>query len=145
MKQQTFDHGEAICNFQQYSVNEPRNQVVRSTLARLAQAGEFGPDVATADALSHRLRWLVRNLNGVDIIDLDLESVRRLVVAHNENDYRLIAVDLRADRDATDATGNEGTHALPNIDRELLILHRVYERFVANFYRMHLTSWDVSA
>lgn len=145
MKQQTFDHGEAICNFQQYSVNEPRNQIIRSTLARLTQAGEFGPDAAKADALRHRLRWLVRTLNGVDIIELDLESIRRLMVAQNENDYRLMLsiCELIAMRQMP--LEADDTHALPNIDRELLILHRVYERFVANFYRMHLTSWDVSA
>jgi 5-methylcytosine-specific restriction enzyme subunit McrC len=27
----------------------------------------------------------------------------------------------------------------------MLILHRIYERFVANFYRLHLKGWDVNA
>jgi 5-methylcytosine-specific restriction enzyme subunit McrC len=31
------------------------------------------------------------------------------------------------------------------IDRELLVLYNVYERFVANFYRLHLRDWDVTA
>ena len=50
LKQLAFEQGEAHCDFQQYSVNEPRNQIIRSTLARLVQAGEFGPDQAEADA-----------------------------------------------------------------------------------------------
>jgi 5-methylcytosine-specific restriction enzyme subunit McrC len=36
-----------------------------------------------------------------------------------------------------------GEHALPSLDREALILHSIYERFVANFYRTHLSEWIV--
>ena len=116
MKQQTFDHGEAICNFQQYSVNEPRNQVVRSTLARLAQPESLVPMLQRLMVQSS-LALASRNLNGVDIINLDLEFVRRLVVAHNENDYRLILwiCELIAMRQMPLET--EGIDSLPNIDR----------------------------
>jgi 5-methylcytosine-specific restriction enzyme subunit McrC len=38
------------------------------------------------------------------------------------------------------------TRALvPVIGRELLVLYKIYERFVANFYRMRLKDWEVSA
>jgi 5-methylcytosine-specific restriction enzyme subunit McrC len=39
---------------------------------------------------------------------------------------------------------DEGINALPAVEPETLILHRIYERFVANFYKMHLAGWDVS-
>lgn len=145
IKGQTFDHGEARCDFQEYSINEPRNQILRSTMMRLVHAGVFGPNETEADALRHRLRWLLRNLHGVDLIEPDLESIRRQVLAQNDNDYRLMLsicemiVMRQMPRDS------EGINALPSIDRETWILHRIYERFVANFYRMHLQGWDVSA
>jgi 5-methylcytosine-specific restriction enzyme subunit McrC len=145
VKQQTFDHAEAQCDFQEYSVNEPRNQIIRSTLMRLVQSGEFGPNPTEAEALRHRLRWLVRNLNGVDMIELDLESIRRLTLAQNENDYRLMLSICELIVMRQMPLEAEGTHTLPNIDRDVLILHRIYERFVANFYQMHLTGWQVSA
>src|SRR5215216_2306982 len=90
LKQQTFERGEAISDFQQYSVNEPRNQILRSTLARLIQVGEFGADQSAAETLRHRLRRLVRNLHGVDLIDLTPELIRRQAAVQNENDYRLM-------------------------------------------------------
>ena len=31
------------------------------------------------------------------------------------------------------------------LDREELVLYNIYERFVANFYRIHLKGWEVSA
>ncbi len=137
--------GEVECDFQQYSMNEPRNQIIRSTLMRLVQVGEFGPDQAEAEKLRHRLRWLVRNLNGVSQIELTPESIRRLVLTQNENDYRLMlsVCELIVMRQMP--LEAEETHPLPRIDRDALILHRIYERFVANFYRMHLTGWEVSA
>jgi 5-methylcytosine-specific restriction enzyme subunit McrC len=39
----------------------------------------------------------------------------------------------------------QGTHPLPRLEREALVLHRIYERFVANFYRIHLQGWKVQA
>jgi 5-methylcytosine-specific restriction enzyme subunit McrC len=145
LKQQTFAQGEANCDFQQYSVNEPRNQIIRSTLSRLVQAGKFGPDEVQAEALRHQLRWMVRNLNDVDLTELTLEAVCRLALAQNDNDYRLMlsVCELILRRQMPLET--EGMHPLPNVDGGALILYRVYERFVANFYRLHLKGWDVHA
>ena len=41
--------------------------------------------------------------------------------------------------------GLEGRATVPALEREALILHQIYERFVANFYRLHLNDWEVSA
>ncbi len=145
LKQQAFAQGEANCDFQQYSVNEPRNQIVRSTLARLVQVGEFGPNEALAEVLRHRLRWLVRNLDGVDIIELSLDSIRRQALAQNDHDYRLMLSICELVLMHQMPLETEGVHPLPQVDRDALILHRIYERFVANFYRMHLKGWEVHA
>ena len=145
LKQHTFEHGEAKCDFQEYSVNEPRNQILRSTLMRLVHGGAFGPNQTEAEALRHRLRWLVRNLDGVDLVELELESIRRQVLAQNDNDYRLMLSICEMIVLRQMPLEVEGTNALPTLDRETLILHRIYERFVANFYRMHFTGWEVNA
>ncbi len=145
LKGGAFERGEANCDFQQYSVNEPRNQIIRSTLARLIQVGEFGPDKATAEELRHRLRWLVRNLDGVELTELTLELIRRQALAQNDNDYRLMLSVCELILMRQMPLEAEGTHPLPRIERDALILHRVYERFVANFYRMHLQGWDAHA
>lgn len=145
LKQQTFAQGEANCDFQQYSVNEPRNQILRSTLARFVQIGEFGPNEAQAEEIRHRLRWLVRNLNGVDLIELNVESIRRQALAQNDHDYRLMLSICELVLMHQMPLETKGTHPLPQVDRDALILHRIYERFVANFYRMHLKGWEVHA
>jgi 5-methylcytosine-specific restriction enzyme subunit McrC len=143
LKQQTFERGEAECDFQEYSINEPRNQIIRSTLARLVQTGEFGPNPADAEALRHRLRWLVRNLDGVQMMELSPELFRRQLSAQNENDYRLMLSICKLLFMRQMPLEEEGTHPLPRLEHEALVLHRIYERFVANFYRINLQGWEV--
>src|SRR6266498_2166517 len=144
MLDQVMQNGEVECDFQQFSVNEPRNQIIRSTLARLVQVGEFGAAEKEAETLRHRLRWLVRNLEGVEFAELNAESIRRLIVVQKENDYRLMlsVCELIVAHQMPLETG--GTQSLPRVDRDMLILHRLYERFVANFYRLHLEGWEVN-
>jgi 5-methylcytosine-specific restriction enzyme subunit McrC len=145
LKHHSFEQGGAECDFQQFSVNEPRNQIVRSTLVRLIQAGEFGPDKGEAEALRHRLRWLVRNLDGIDLIDLTPALINRNLLAQNDRDYRLMLSVCELILQRQMPLEAEGTHLHPSLDRDALILHRIYERFVANFYKMHLKGWKVIA
>ena len=63
----------------------------------------------------------------------------------NDHDYRLMLsicemIILR--QMPLEADGNQ---PLAHIDRDALLLHRIYERFVANFYKLHLWDWEVTA
>ncbi|HEY3474637.1 MAG TPA: hypothetical protein VGK56_08510, partial [Anaerolineales bacterium] len=111
--------------------------------------GQFGPDSALVRDMHQRLRRLLRDLDGIDFIELTPDLIRRQLYtrAGSDHDYRLMLsiCDLIVQRTMpADAEGNMRAQ-VPAINRELLVLHRVYERFVANFYRLHLRDWDVSA
>src|SRR5688500_8545434 len=41
LHQRSFEREEAVCEFQEYSADSPKNQIVRSSLARLVQLGNF--------------------------------------------------------------------------------------------------------
>jgi len=145
LKQRTFDRGQAACQFQGYSANEPGNQIIRSTLARLVQTGQFGPDVQQANELRHHLRRLAGNLDGIDLIELTPDFIHRQQLGRNDRDYRLMLAICRLilqRQMPTEAAAGDG---LPAIDRDALVLYHVYERFVANFYRVHLAGWIVTA
>ena len=145
LKHQTFEQGQAYCDFQQYSTNAPINQIIRSTLARLVQVGEFGPHQKQANELRHTLRTLVRALDGIDLIELKLDFIRRQQVNHSDGDYRLMLAICELILMRQMPSEQEGQSRLPELEREALVLHNIYERFVANFYRIHLRGWKVSA
>lgn len=144
LRRRTFERGEAYCEFQEYSVDEPRNQIIRTTLARLAQVGQFGPRSEAARELQHRLRRLVRDLDCIDLIELHPELIRRQLQGRNDRDYRLMLAicQLILQRQMPGETKGRQGFAAP--DHDALVLHSVYERFVANFYRIHLRGWTVS-
>jgi 5-methylcytosine-specific restriction enzyme subunit McrC len=145
LKHRTFERGEAICEFQGYSANEPRNQIVRSTLARLVQIGQFGPNIQQANALRHHLRHLARNLDGIELIELTPDFIHRQQLGRHDRDYRLMLAICGLILQRQMPTESAGGFAFPAIDREVLVLHHIYERFVANFYRIHLDGWVVTA
>jgi 5-methylcytosine-specific restriction enzyme subunit McrC len=144
ISRQTFERGEAVCEVQGYRANEPRNQIIRTTLARLAQAGQFGPQADSVKALRHSLHQLCRDLDGIDLVELDLELLRRQMQLRNDRDYRLMLAvcDLVLQRQMPTETG--GPRILPGLDRDALLLYQIYERFIANFYRLHLRDWNVT-
>lgn len=144
LKRQAFERGQAVCEFQLYSLNVPKNQIVRSTLARLVKTGQFGPDPARAESLRHSLRRLVRDLDGVDLVELKPAFIRRQQLGRNDRDYRLMLAicELLLQRQMpADAAGNQ---RLPGLNRADLVMYKIYERFVANFYQLHLPHWEVT-
>jgi 5-methylcytosine-specific restriction enzyme subunit McrC len=145
LKHHTFEHGEAVCEFQGYRANEPRNQIVRSTLARLVQTGQFGPDVHQANAMRHHLRCLTRSLDGIDLIELTPDFIHRQQLGRHDRDYRLMLAICGLILQRQMPTESAGQYALPAIDRDAQVLHNVYERFVANFYRIRLDGWTVAS
>jgi len=144
LKRRAFDHGEAQCEYQQFTANAPKNQIVRATLARLIQTGQFGPDANQANKLRHRLRHLTRMLDGIDLIELTPDLIHRQQLGRNDNDYRLMLEICWLILQRQMPSESTGQHALPALERDALVLHNIYERFVANFYRIHLDGWNVT-
>ena len=145
LRQHAFERGEAYSEYQGYSANEPRNQIIRTTLVRLARAGQFGLEADPAKALRHRLRRLARDLDGIDLIELHPDLIHRQLSLRNDRDYRLMLAICELILQRQMPLESDGTSPLPAIDRDALILHNIYERFVANFCRVHLKGWEVTA
>jgi len=149
IKGHALERGQLICEFQGYQANSLKNQIIRSTLARLVKVGQFGPDAALEKDIQQKLRRLLRDLDGIDFVELTPDLIRRQLYARGEHDhdYRLMLsiCDLIVQRQMPDDSQGHTRGIVPVLDRELLVLYHIYERFVANFYRLHLRDWEVSA
>jgi 5-methylcytosine-specific restriction enzyme subunit McrC len=145
LKQRTLDRSQVVCEFQGYSANSPKNQIIRTTLARLVKVGQFGLDTTSAKEIQQKLRQLIRNLDGIDFVELTPELIRRQLLARHDHDYRLMLAicDLIVQRTMPGASDRKAL--MPVLDHELLVFYKIYERFVANFYRFHLKDWEVNA
>ncbi|HMB24777.1 MAG TPA: hypothetical protein VKP08_18160 [Anaerolineales bacterium] len=145
LKQRSLERSQLVCDVQGYSANSLKNQIVRSTIARLVKVGHFGPETKSAKELQQKLNRLLRDLDGIEVIELTPELIRRQSLARNDHDYRLMLAicDLIVQRTLPNGPGADAI--VPVLDRQELVLYNVYERFVANFYRIHLKGWEVSA
>lgn len=145
LKRHSFDNAQAVCEFHQYNANILKNQIIRSTLARLVQTGDFGPNQIMADKLRHQLRQLTRSLDGIDLIELQLDIIRREQLVHHDSDYRIMLAICELVLQRQMPADMSGGRTMPQVDHDAFLLHNIYERFVANFYRIHLKDWIIKA
>lgn len=148
LKRLAFQHGRAHCRYESFSANVPKNQIVRSTLARLVQIGDFGPDRARVDDLRAKLRRLVRVMDAIDLVELKREQIRRQQLERNDSDYTLMlafCLLLLQRQMPTEAPGESKLPRL-DVDRDTLTLGYLFEQFIAKFYKTHLSAeWDISS
>lgn len=139
----TLQNNQLYCQFHEFSADVPKNQIVRSTLDRVARIGEFGQDRTKSAHLKQLLRRLVRDLDQIKVIELNLDLFRRQNLGRNDGDYRLMLAICELLLRRHMPMESTGSNFLPSVDRDALTLYRVFERFVARFYQMHLQDWIV--
>lgn len=141
LKRRTFEQGQAWCEYQPYDQNTLKNHIIRSTLQVLIRSGNFG----SANELRHHLQMAFRALDGIDLIELHPDFIRRELLNRHDRDYRLMLAICELITQRQMPMEATGIRLQPTLDRDTLTLHSIYERFVANFYRLHLKGWLVTA
>ena len=140
--------GELHCEYQEYSLNVPRNQIIAETLQRQFRARFTGASKEQVRELNGDVGRLVRTLEEIDRIRLDFSLIANEMhkLGPNEREYKLM---LRVcemlyrptmPRDSDDDVGESFRDWVE--DRK----HQIYEEFVANFYSIKLSrnEWVVS-
>ncbi len=145
LKCRSFDRGEACCRFAELTVDTPKNRILRATLDRLVSDPRLGhAKRLEEDKLRHDLRSLVRALEGVSLVPISSADFGRLQLGRNDRDYALpIAVCALIHR-LEMPTEDVGDHALTALLRDEIKFDQLFERFVRNFYRFHLTDHEVT-
>lgn len=136
LKRNTFELGQAFCEFHEYQINVPKNQIIRSTLHHLTQ---------NKNELSNELRALTKSLDGVDLVGLNYGFIHRTLLNENDRDYKLMLAICELIYQINFPSDSFGDDKLPTLNRDEMTLHLIYEKFVANFYRHHLKGWQVVA
>ena len=146
LKRFSFHRGQAYCHHDVFCADVLNNQIIRSTLDRVAQIGDFGAKRQIGDNLRARIRRLVRNLEGIDLIELTAEQIRRQRLKRTDADYGLMLAICHLLYHRLMPTEDVGVERLPGLDRDDLTLFEIFEQFVAQFFTFHLSrDWDVGA
>ena len=157
LRTRTLHQGALRCEFDEHSVNVPRNRILVSTLQRWLredfEARRRVADPRAREALARieqRVERLVRLLS-----DLEPMRLRRQLIAdelrklgRNEAEYRLLLHlcemlrALQMPREDQDDAQDIPLQRWRELEQEKW---RIYERFIANFYRLKLgpDEWEV--
>jgi len=143
LKRNFFNQGRASCEYQQFSINVPKNQIIRSTMLRMIRLGQFGPDKTFEKQIKQKLRMLSSSMDNIDFIELSQELIHRQQLGRNDRDYRIMLAICELLLLRYMPSDTVGEINLLEIEREKLRMFNVFEHFVANFYKYHLSDWQV--
>ncbi len=143
IRRMSFQHGRTFSRYQVFHENVPKNQIIRSALARLVQRGDFGESQYSGKELKNKSRKLVRVLDEIDIIELNPEMILREIKNLQDWDYRLMLTLCYIISRYLLPNDMKGMNFPANINRDELIIYGLYEKFVAAFFKMRLAGWKV--
>ena len=144
--------GRLHCEYGEFTLNVPRNQIIRSTLGDSLNCGftSVEEERAKYGSLVSDVEALIRMLYEIDRVRV----TRRLIASElrqlgrNEREYKLMLKICEMLQDPA-MPRSDGASDLEYVDwlHKQELEHRIFERFVANFYKLHLRGkgWDVSA
>lgn len=131
------DRGQVACRFEAFTVDTPRNRLVRFALD--AVAGRT-PDRAVA----RRCRALAADLgrSGVSARRPTDAEIMTDVISRNEAEDRFMVAAARLALDFALPTEDDGSAALASADRDAAAARKLFERAVAGFYALELPARD---
>jgi 5-methylcytosine-specific restriction enzyme subunit McrC len=130
--------GEIYCEYDNFSLDNPFNQVIKKTLLNLLKSNQ----------VEFNLRIKLKNklmlLNEVQEISLLNYNWSKFNYNRNNRNYRLAiyVAKLLADRQIFDHEGSS-SHLRSFLDSQEG--HRLYERFIMNYYRVHYPELNAKA
>jgi len=142
LKRLDFEAGRAHCHFSTLDVDTVPNRIIRSTLERLSHDRSM-EDRAAAE-LRQDLRGLVRAMDDVRSVRVTSTLFRQLQIGRNDRAYGLpLAVCALVQR-LEMPTEQTGDHLLAALLDDEVLFSDLFERFLRNFWRTHLTDHEVA-
>jgi 5-methylcytosine-specific restriction enzyme subunit McrC len=145
LKRVTFRKGAVHCDFSELSVDTLKNRILLATLHRLASDTNLllAYERQQEDSLRQELRGLARMLAGVSLVPIGSGDFSRLQLGRNDRDYALPIAICGLVRRLEMPTQTKGDQALTALLSDEIKFHDLFERFVRNFYHLHLARYSV--
>ena len=119
----------AFCNYDELSVNNPYNQVVKTTLQYLAKCSDVDEN------RKQTIRQLIRFFTLIDPIDMASVYIEQFRFDRNNQNYQfLVYICLFIFKELL-MTTNEGPYKLRTLSDDQIA--RLFEKFVLEYYRRH--------
>lgn len=133
--------GQIACRFEEHTIDTPRNRLVRAALDTVSGCVPDGE-------LSHQCRSLAGDLGrlGVGGLRPSRAQIAGDRIGRHDADDRLMVTLARIVFDLVLPTENTGDRALTHIERDQVLVRRLFEKAIGNFFSAELrtsTGWRV--
>ena len=128
-----------VCEFDDFRPNILPNQILRTTMARLARTDEL--DVGHRSAL----QGLDRSFGAIDLIRLDASVFRRVQLDRNNAYYQFLMNVCELAYVSTLPTQDGASYRFSDVLRDEKKMALVFQAFVRNFYAMEQSEYEVTA
>lgn len=146
LRRMEFQAGRAHCAFPQLDVDTTRNRILKATLERLSKDARLDPTGSShTSKVRTELRALVRALDGVKLVPISTADFGQLQLGRNDRSYAVPLAVCRLLHRLEIPTECAGDHAVAALLKDEMRMSTVYETFLRNFYRVHLTNHKVRA
>lgn len=119
----------AFCNYDELSVNNPYNQVVKTTLQYLAKCSDVD------EKRKQTIRQLIRFFTLIDPIDMDSVRIEQFRFDRNNQNYQFLAYICLFIFKELLMTTEEGIYKLKSLSDDKI--ERLFEKFVLEYFRRH--------
>ena len=119
----------AFCNYDELSVNNPYNQVVKTTLQYLAKCSDVDENC------KQTIRQLIRYFTLIDPIDMATVRIEQFRFDRNNQNYQFLIYICLFIFNELLMTTDEGPYKLKTLSDDQMA--RLFEKFVLEYYRRH--------
>jgi len=143
LKLLSIPQGRTVSRYHLYMKNVVKNQIIRSTISRMVNVGDFGTDKINAKNQRNNLRRIMQEMDGIDLIDLKTSDIIREMLLQRDVDYRLMLTLCFLLYSRLMPAEEKGKDYFLKANRDAFTLYDIYEKFVTEFYKYHLRGWIV--
>lgn len=119
-----------ICNYDEFSANNPLNQIIKTTASYLINSNKIGK------ATKRELKKSMLYFTNVEVIDVSTINWKQLMFNRNNNSYKSVMVLCELILKGLIASDKKGTEQFKEFLDETA-LHRIYENFIKEYFRKH--------
>tara|TARA_R110001599_G_C12269246_1_gene661200 strand:- start:3828 stop:4868 length:1041 start_codon:yes stop_codon:yes gene_type:complete len=131
-------HGKAICSFDDFSVDNLNNQIIKATLKILSRDSDLDAK------LRHETKTLIRGLNTVKDIKLANKTFSQISLNSHTRTYRLLLNICNLIFHQSLLNPEDSKYQFRDFVRDERKMAIVYEKFLYNFYKSSQSDYDVS-
>ena len=125
-----------VCSFDDYSVNTPMNQIIKTTMTLLLHA-----DISKER--KREIRKLLAYFTDIDLLDVHQINWERKYNRNNEQYHLLISICYLVIKGLLQTTENGTVKLMEFLDEQRM--SRLYEKFILEYYRKHFPELHASA